>query len=113
MPLIARAAAALSVVCLLVHAALVASTGAAAAPMLAVSIVCAVCSRHGWRGRTSPGDRVTMIVLGCLMLVLHAEGHASHSALMPALAAGQVVLAAISGPLTGPAHRRSSARLPR
>ncbi|GAB2622308.1 hypothetical protein Aab01nite_76400 [Paractinoplanes abujensis] len=113
MSLIARAAAALAAACLIVHVALVATAGAAAAPMLAVSIVCAVCSRDGWRGRTAPGERATMIALSCLMLLLHNGSHASHSALMPALAVGQIVLALISGPLTGPAHRPSSTRLPR
>ncbi|MBM2614707.1 hypothetical protein JIG36_03955 [Actinoplanes sp. LDG1-06] len=115
MPLIARAAAALSVVCLVAHAALVATTGAAAAPMLALSIVCAVCARDGWRGRMTAGESATMLVLSVLMTALHT-GHASHHAFGQAtlvLAYGQIGLALISGPLTGPAHRTSSQRLPR
>ncbi|MBL7258585.1 hypothetical protein [Paractinoplanes lichenicola] len=115
MPLIPRAAAALAAACLLAHIGLIISMGPSAAPMLALSIVCAVCSRAGWRGRFSPHERVTMIILGAAMAVLHT-GHASHHAFGQAtllLAYGQMVLALISGPLTGPAHRRSSARLPR
>jgi hypothetical protein len=66
-------------------------------------------------GRTSRNERLTMLGLSLLMVLLHT-GHAGHHAWGQAtllLTYGQMILTLISGPLTGPAHRPSSARLPR
>ncbi|WP_127502718.1 hypothetical protein [Actinoplanes solisilvae] len=76
-PQVARLSAGVAAACLVAHVALLGVAGAAAAPMLALSLVCAVCARGGWRGRCSRGEQVTMVVLSALMLLTHQWiGHA-------------------------------------
>jgi hypothetical protein len=92
---IARAAAGVAVTCLAAHVVLLGVAGARVAPMLALSLVCAVCARDGWRGRCTRGEQLTMIVLSALMLLTHRWlGHAAHAPAASLLMQLTVLLAA-------------------
>ncbi|GAA0526396.1 hypothetical protein GCM10010172_03650 [Paractinoplanes ferrugineus] len=96
MSLTARTGAVVAVACLSVHAALLIVAGPAAAPMLALSIVCAVCAR----GRASRPEHAAMVALSGLMLAMHLGGHHHGGAALMraglALAGTQVVLGVLS-----------------